>query len=264
MTADEQPRQPGTMATVGGVLGDVGEDEVAGALESSGLRRFRRYPGYKDSEVEWLGDIPEHWELKALKHRIRKPLAYGVLKPDKYEGDNGVALIRILDVQAGAVLVHQLETISAEQSDEYSRTVVIPGDLVVSVVGTIGRCFIVPEALAGSNLSRALARVQLRHEVMPRFVEYSLAATPFSEFADLVPIGTAQRVLNLGDLAEYVFPLPRPEEQRDITEFLDRETAKIDGLISRIRDGIRLAKELRTSLVSAAVTGKIDVRSEIA
>ena len=57
---------------------------------SSGQQGFRPYPAYSDSGVEWLGGIPAHWEVRPLKYYLRAPLAYGVLKPDKYEGDDGV------------------------------------------------------------------------------------------------------------------------------------------------------------------------------
>ncbi len=159
--------------------------------------RWSCYPAYKASGVEWLGDIPAHWKTKKIKHLIRAPLAYGVLKPDKYDGADSVPIVRILDVEAGKVAVNQLERISPEQSLEYQRTVVNAGDLVVSVVGTIGRCFIVPDQLQGANLSRALARVQLRSEVRARFIEYYMQSDFFELLTSMIPTGTAQKVLNL-------------------------------------------------------------------
>jgi type I restriction enzyme S subunit len=214
----------------------------------------------KDSGVEWLGEIPTHWDLKALKHYLRAPLAYGVLKPDKYSGDDGVRLIRILDVESGHVSEDALELISPEQSTEFRRTVVRAGDLVLSVVGTIGRAFVVPRSLEGANLSRALARIQLKASLSARFLEYQFEATSFASFVELVPAGTAQRVLNLGDLAEYWLPVPPIPQQEAITAFLHEETARLDALIAKVREAIERLKEFRTALISAAVTGKIDVR----
>jgi type I restriction enzyme S subunit len=98
----------------------------------------------RDSGVEWLGEIPGHWDVVPLKHFLRAPLAYGVLKPDKYAGSDGVRLIRILDVESGLVNEDQLEVISPELSSEFRRTILRADDLVVSVVGTIGRSFVVP------------------------------------------------------------------------------------------------------------------------
>jgi type I restriction enzyme S subunit len=217
----------------------------------------------KDSGVEWLGEIPAHWEVKPLKYFLRAPLAYGVLKPDKYTDDDGVPLIRILDVESGQVREAALDQISPGQSAEFRRTLVREGDLVVSVVGTIGRAFVVPTSLEGANLSRALARVQLKPALGARFLEYGFDSSPFASFVELVPAGTAQRVLNLGDLAEYAIAAPPPSDQAAIVSYLDRETARIDVLVGTVRDAIDHLKELRTALISAAVTGKIDVREEV-
>jgi type I restriction enzyme, S subunit len=219
----------------------------------------------KDSGFDWVGDIPEHWVVRPLKHFLRMPLAYGVLKPDKYDGVDGVRLIRILDVEAGHVREEQLDVISPEQSKEYGRTIVKTGDLVVSVVGTIGRAFIVPPSLAGANLSRALARIQLKPSLEPPFLEYSLASASFLSFVELIPAGTAQKVLNLEELDQY--PLAAPlgvRDQQQIVQRLNEETEAISALIRRVRSAIDCLKELRTALISEAVTGKIDVRGEAA
>lgn len=216
----------------------------------------------KDSRVEWLGKIPSHWTVKKIKGLVRAPLAYGVLKPDKYAGSDGIRLVRILDIEAGAVLDEQLERVSPAQSLEYRRTVVAPGDLVVSVVGTIGRCFVVPDAIGGANLSRALARMQLRLDVNTQFIEHCLAARPFLTFTQLIPAGTAQRVLNLGDLGNYALGLPDSSEQAAIVRWLATQLKRFDSLIAQVHEAIDRLHELRTALVSAAVTGKIDVREE--
>ena len=143
------------------------------------LRRFKPYPAYKDSGVEWLGNVPAHWELKALKYFLRAPLAYGVLKPDRYSGEDGVNLIRILDIESGQVHEAALELISPEQSKEYRRTVVRAGDLVLSVVGTRPLLYSSPpfpgggESIEGASASSVEAaarcsvpRVLLRFEFL--------------------------------------------------------------------------------------------------
>jgi type I restriction enzyme S subunit len=181
-----------------------------------------------------------------------------VLKPDKYAGEDGIPLVRIMDVASGRVNQDSLEQISQYQSHEFRRTVVRAGELVISVVGTIGRAFIVPPSLEGANLSRALARVQLKPTMEARFLEFGFLATPFQSFVELVPAGTAQRVLNLGDLAEYLVAVPAPPEQRAIAVFLDRETARIDALVAKKERLIELLQEQRTALITRAVTKGLD------
>ncbi len=121
-----------------------------------------------------------------------------------------------------------------------------------------------PDSLAGANLSRALARIQLRSEVNTRLIEYCLSSEPFLRFTATIPAGTAQRVLNLGDLANYTLALPEAPEQGAIVEWLDAQLRSLDALARRVREAIVRLNELRTALISAAVTGKIDVREEAA
>lgn len=218
---------------------------------STGLKP---YPAYKDSGVEWLGRIPAHWQVKPLKYFLRSPIAYGVLKPDKYDGPNGVPLIRILDVSQGQVAVDALELISPAQSREYARTLIRENDVVVSVVGTLGRSFIVRRDLEGANLSRALARIQLAHGINPTWLNYFFQTSCFLSFSDSIPSGTAQRVLNLRDLSNVAVPLPDPHQQQIGCRFLDRETGKIDALVAKKERLIELLQEKRTALISHAVT----------
>jgi type I restriction enzyme S subunit len=96
-------------------------------------------------------------------------------------------------------------------------------------------------------------------------LEFVFASTAFSSFVDLVPTGTAQRVLNLGDLGEYTVAVPpQAEEQLRIVSWLGEKTHQVSALIEKVRSAIDRLKEFRTALISAAVTGKIDVREEVA
>ena len=215
-------------------------------------------PRFKPSGVEWLGDVPEHWSVRRFRSMLRSPLSYGVLKPERYDEADGIRLIRILDVTAGLdddVLVR----VSPAQSNEYRRTIVKEGDLVLSVVGTIGECFTVPNHLAGANLSRALARVQLDDGMSSAFVSGFFHSRAFKDWTDSIVRGTAQAVLNLGQLDDLKIPVPPTEEQRAIVDYLDYETARIDTLAAAVAQAIERLSEYRTALITAAVTGQIDV-----
>jgi type I restriction enzyme S subunit len=239
--------------------------------------RLRSTNELRASNVPWFETLPRTWREERLKHILSAPLAYGVLKPDRYEGDDGVPIIRILDVDSGQVATQTLERISPAQSSEFRRTIVREGDLVISVVGTLGASFLVTRELAGCNLSRALARVQLATRALPSFVQYWVQSWFFSKKVDLIAQGAAQRVLNLSDLREFEIALPTPDEQRDVVSFLDRKTRALDTLISNadrasvtnqtagvVERQIEVLREYRQALITAAVTGKIDVSSEAA
>jgi type I restriction enzyme S subunit len=218
----------------------------------------------KPSGIPWLGDIPAHWEVRKVKHLLYAPLAYGVLKPDKYSGTDAVPIIRILDLSRGTVNGSRLERISPQLDDEFKRTRVNPGEVIVSLVGTIGRSAIVPAELLHANLSRALCRVQLRFETMGEFFIAYTQSRVFLDQADAIPSGTAQRVLNLGDLSQFWLGLPPKSEQLRIVTGLGHATGECDAAISRLEREIDLLREYRTRLVADIVTGKLDVREAAA
>jgi type I restriction enzyme S subunit len=102
---------------------------------------FPCYPAYKDSGVEWLGEVPEHWDLMRLSRKLENMPCYGVLVPEYV--DDGVPMLRINDIENGLASRDDLKKISTQLSDEYSRTLLEEGDIALAVVGTIGRSLIV-------------------------------------------------------------------------------------------------------------------------
>lgn len=217
---------------------------------------FPAYPEYKDSGVEWLEEVPSDWTVSKLGYFFREPPCYGVLVPD-FDPD-GVPMLRITDMEHEFIDTSGLVTISASLSAQYSRTIIKKGDVVLSLVGTIGKAFEVGPKLAGVNLSRAIARIQLDSNTLPRYLCWIFQSCEFTHFIDLVCRGTAQRVLNLSELNAFNFTFPSYLEQCAISRFLDHETARIDALIEEQQRLIELLKEKRQAVISHAVTKGLD------
>ena len=223
-----------------------------------GRQAGKPYPAYKPSGVEWLGDVPAHWEVMKVGRLFKFPPCYGVLVPDS--DDNGVPMMRIKDMEQRTTDKGKFVRISKALSNQYSRTILKGGDVVLSVVGTIGQAFVVPESLAGCNLSRAIARIQTTERLFAPYLCAIIESFSFKYFVELTCLGTAQKVLNMGDLSAFKFAFPTLREQTAIADFLDRETGRIDKLIEKTEQSIELLREKRAALITAAVTGKIDVR----
>lgn len=217
---------------------------------------FPAYPTYKDSGVEWLGEVPAGWTVSKLGYFFREPPCYGVLVPD-FDPD-GVPMLRITDMEHEFIDTSGLVTISAELSSQYSRTIIKKGDVVLSLVGTIGKAFVVGPKLVGVNLSRAIARIQLDNNTLARYLCWIFRSCEFTHFIDLVCRGAAQRVLNLSDLNAFIFSFPSYVEQCAISAFLDHETARIDALIQEQQRLIELLKDKRKAVISHAVTKGLD------
>ena len=219
----------------------------------------------KDSGVEWLGEIPAHWEVKRLKTIASVQL--GNVDKKSVEGQEPVLLCNYVDVYYNEYITADLDFMPATATPEQiQRFSLCAGDVLVTKDSETPDDIAVP-AVVAEDLPGVICGYHLAHiRPMPLAVEGRFLAR---EFAALGPRDQFHAAANgitrfglTGDVVcSAVFCLPPLPEQQAIANFLDRETAKIDALVAKIREGIGLLKEYRTALISAAVTGKIDVRS---
>ena len=213
--------------------------------------RFRPYPEYKDSGVEWLGKIPAHWEVGGLKTAFW----FG-------KGRNAQMLTATyIQDHPGKYPVYSGQTendgiMGFVDSYEYEFDEVLFST-------TVGARAMTPMVLRGRfNLSQnCLTMVARNSTVSSRFFYYQLHPCFAFERAGIPD--HMQPSLRIADLIKYQVGFPPPEEQQSIAVFLDKRTAAIDILADKIREAIGRLKEYRTALISATVTGKIDVREEV-
>jgi type I restriction enzyme, S subunit len=204
------------------------------------------------------------WRLKQL---LKAPLAYGVLVPRLTTDDSGAIMLRINALtQDGRIDLERAARIEPTQSIEYRRTVVAAGDLVLSVVGSMGRSAVVTSAAAGANLNRPLARLQPRAYLPTSLLWHWTQTDQFAMQARLATGGdTAQPTLNLGDLAEFKVGLPKEKGAWPaILQALDRGLKPINMTDNRLQLQIELLLEHRQALITAAVTGELDIRGAAA
>lgn len=218
----------------------------------------------KDSGVEWLGQIPEHWEVRRLKYLVN---FYGGGTPSKeiidfWNGD-------IPWVSPKDMKIHKIfdspDKITLEAVKQSSTNFINPGALLMVVRSGILNHSI-PVAIAGCKLTL--------NQDMKALIPNSLAEAEYllrliegyqkSLLIEWRKEGATVESLEFELVANSSFPLPPKHEQSEIISYLDREIEKIDALVNKIQEGIELLKEYRTALITAAVTGKIDVRQEVA
>jgi type I restriction enzyme S subunit len=138
------------------------------------------------------------------------------------------------------------------------------GDLVIAIRGSIGEVAIVPDELEGANLTQDAARVSYTRATHGRWLLYALKSAAVFAQLEAGALGATIRGINIRDLKRASIPVPPREEQERIAKFLDWETGRIDALVAKVREAIDRLREFRIALISAAVTGKIDVREEVA
>ena len=197
-----------------------------------------------------------------LKTLLRAPMAYGVLVPRFVEDGVGIPMLRIVNLDSdGGIKLDEVAWIEDGLAKEYARTAVATGDLVLSVVGSMGRASIIPEEAEGWNLNRALARLQPKSEVLTRLLWHWTQSREFMDQALMsTGSGAAQPTLNLGDLAQFRVGLPRDEAAwQGLLMELDAFAEKLRGVRDRLLRQVNLLAERRQGLITSAVTGQHDI-----
>ncbi len=213
----------------------------------------------RDSGIEWLGEVPEHWEVKRLKN-ISPQITVGiVVEPSKYYVDEGVPALRSLNVKPCSIALGNLVYISQEANILLSKSQLRAGDLVAVRSGQPGTTAVIPNEIDGCNcIDLIIIRKPFSgsENFLCWFLNSDGALQQFSEGSG----GAIQQHFNIGTAMTLIIPTPPKEEQKSIAAFLDRETAKLDALTAEAQTAITLLQERRTALISAAVIGQIDVR----
>ena len=213
----------------------------------------------KHSGVEWLGDVPEQWEVAALRHKYSQCLGK-MLDSKRFTGSHSLHYLRNTDVQWDRINIEDLPTMDIP-SAEYDRYTVQQGDLLVCEGGEVGRCALWSGGLDLCGFQKVLHRLRPRNanQDLPRFMYYVLrAVAKGNAFND----GHLSTIAHLtGDkLRAYRFPYPPVAEQESLVNFLDVSLKQVDQVISTALREISLIREYRTRLISDVVTGKLDVR----
>ncbi|WIX83320.1 restriction endonuclease subunit S [Amycolatopsis carbonis] len=183
--------------------------------------------------------------------------SYGVLVPRYVDEAEGVPFVRVGDL-LNLTPERPMLAIVPEQSDEYSRTKIVGGEVLLGVVGKMGQAALAPHWLAGANVARAVAVLRCKDPAVAPLLCAWLGSNNFLYQAELATSGDSiQPTLGMKDLARFDINLPTdPNAAADLASRL----AKIDTLITETKRFIELSKERRAALITAAVTGQIDVR----
>jgi type I restriction enzyme S subunit len=210
---------------------------------------FPRYERYKDSEVEWLGEVPEHWDVIPLK-RLADFINGDAFKPTEW-AESGVPIIRIQNLNGG-------EEFNYYEGEVEPRYLVHDGDLLFGWSGNRGTSF-------GPFLWRRKEVCALNQHIfrvvpatLPKQALYWTLKAVTAHVEDQAHGIIGMVHITKGDLGAINVPIPPEEEHRTLATFLDRETAKIDALVEEQRRLIELLKEKRQAVISHAVTKGLD------
>jgi type I restriction enzyme S subunit len=219
----------------------------------------------KPSGVEWLGDVPAHWNLVAVANRYTVQLGK-MLDSTKITGEHLRPYLRVFDVQWGAINTDELPAMDFDE-DARIKFRLIPGDLLVNEGGSYpGRSAIWTAKIEECYYQKALHRMRAHRpdQDSTRFLYYLMSWAANQGVFVAGGNETTIEHLPAEKLRRYRFAFPPLAEQLFIADFLDTELAKRDTLTAEAQRAIELLQERRTALISAAVTGQIDVRNAAA
>ena len=225
----------------------------------------------KDSGVEWLGQIPAHWNLKRVRHvvrRIEQGWSPDCENREAEEDEWGVLKAGCVNRGVFIESEHKALPVRLQTIPELE---IRPGDLLMSRASgsreLVGSVAVVPSCRPRLLLCDKVFRLHVDAETASRrFLAFAMNSCLARWQIEVVLSGGSGLANNIAQevVKDLILVMPAKDEQRAIAAFLDRETAKIDALITKVREGIERLKEYRTALISAAVTGKIDVRDNSA
>ncbi|HRR70653.1 MAG TPA: restriction endonuclease subunit S [Syntrophorhabdaceae bacterium] len=234
-------------------------EAVTGKID---VRTGKPYPAYKDSGVEWLGKVPEHWEVRHLKRIVSEPITDGPHETPKLL-DNGIDFISAEAMVNGRIDFEKRRGYISNEDHEYFCKKIKPqfNDIFMCKSGaTTGKVVILDidkEFSVWSPL--ALIRVNLII-TYPSFTFKALQSSYIQDQVKTKWSAGTQPNLSMNDMKFLFISLPPLPEQAAIVEYLNKRCAKIDSAITSDRKVIELLKEFRTRLIADVVTGKLDVR----
>jgi type I restriction enzyme S subunit len=219
---------------------------------------FPAYEEYKDSGIEWLGEVPEGWEVSRLKHATSRIVDCPHDTPT-YNDDGEYLAIRTSDLDDEKLFPEIMKRVDeAEYEHRIRREPVLKDDIVYSREGgRWGHAALVTES-DRFCLGQRMMQFRVNEKYDCRYLMCHLNSKNVYRQGDVDTVGAASPHVNVGTICNFRIAVPPLPEQRTIASFLDTETSKIDSLVSEQRRLIELLKEKRQAVISHAVTKGLD------
>ena len=218
---------------------------------------------YRSVNYDWISEVPSHWNDKRFRFLLRD--GYEGLKIGPFGSQ-----IKLEDLTDKGFKVYGQENVinrdfslghrylSEEKFSELGVYEIEPGDLLITMMGTSGKCAIVPKDIEPGIMDSHLIRLRVSKEVTTKFIRYLIDESKYIKCQiDLLGKGSIMHGLNSTIIKSLVIHVPPLEEQNAIVAYLDEKTADLDSLISKKKEIIWSLEEYRLSSISSAVLGQV-------
>ena len=216
----------------------------------------------KDSGVEWLGDVPEHWEVTFIKY-ITKKISSGKtpLGGAEVYTDEGVIFLRSQNIYNDGLHLDDVSFIPHEIHASMKSSAVKKNDVLLNITGgSIGRTCLVDCEIGEANVNQHVCIIRTSKDKYAKWLSVFMKSNSAQSQIFYSQTGAGREGLNFSQIGNMRLLFPPFVEQQEILDFLDQENLRFDNLILKQQSLIEKMKEYRASIISHAVTGKIDVR----
>jgi type I restriction enzyme, S subunit len=176
-----------------------------------------------------LGTLPEGWKYMPLGELVdsRRGISYGIVQPG-YHVDVGVPIVRVNNLQNGRIESNDIMKVSNEIEKKYQRTRLKGGEVLLSLVGSLGQTAVVSRDILGWNVARAIAVIPVNSGIEPEWVNFALRSPLLQHYIRVWATTTVQATLNLGDVVRLPIPIPPAKERKAIIDILGSLDDKIE------------------------------------
>ena len=228
------------------------------------VRTGRPYSSYKDSGVEWLGDVPEHWEVLRFGRLITLTVGFPFKSDGFTQADDDIRLLRGVNIAPGRLRWEEVVRWPAADMDFLSEYCLEVGDIVLGmdrpIIGKGIRVALVAQSDVPSLLLQRVGRIRVRKNLLREFAYQLLRGNSFVHYLSPIFTGISVPHLSPEQIKGFFLALPSVAEQEEIVEHLRLKVSALQSGMERCQDEIALFREYRTRLIADVVTGKLDVR----
>lgn len=212
----------------------------------------------KDSGIEWIGEVPEHWEICKIKHigKIHGRVGYrGYTTADLVQEGEGALTIGGKHISKCTLDLSDAEYISWSKYYESPEIMVTKGDILIAQRGSLGKSALIKEDIGEATINPSLVLLN-SIKFNPTFLHYILLSDSVITTICLLNTSTAVPMITQNQIANIMIPKCHLTEQQEIASYLDKRCAQIDASISKAQREIELLQEYKQSLITEVVTGK--------
>jgi type I restriction enzyme S subunit len=217
----------------------------------------------KDSGVEWLGEVPEHWQVRSVSS-VSTKITNGFVGPTRdILVEDGVRYLQSLHIKGNQIKFDVPYFVTEAWSNQHKKSILETGDVLIVQTGDIGQVTVVTDEFAGCNCHALIIVSPIRSILAGEWISWVFNSSYGYHSLLSIQTGAMHPHLNCGNVKDVSLPVPPLEEQRAIIQYVETEERRVAALITKTGSSIELLKERRSALITAAVTGQVDLRGTV-